>query len=60
MEVPSLLIRLNIEDEDCGPIIENVTCAPVARTVDVELSYEALETMLEGLGRIKDQLSAMG
>ncbi len=60
MEVPSLLMRLNIEDEDCGPTVGNATSVPVAQTVDVELSYEALETMLEGLGRIKDQLSAMG
>jgi hypothetical protein len=28
--------------------------------VDVELSAEALQTMLDGLLRIKDQLAAMG
>lgn len=33
--------------------------SPVVSALTVELSKETLDTMLEGLGRIRDQLSAV-
>jgi hypothetical protein len=33
---------------------------PDCQTIDFELSREALETVIDGLGKIRDQLSLMG
>ena len=54
MNVPSVLVRLKVQnqqsDTDNIPSIDNI---------DMELSKESLETMLEGFGKIRDQLSSL-
>ncbi|XP_067849749.1 COMM domain-containing protein 9 [Heptranchias perlo] len=54
MAVPTCLLQMKIQDDASvchdGPIIS---------TVSLELSKEKLDTMLDGLGRIRDQLSAV-
>ncbi|XP_009893900.1 PREDICTED: COMM domain-containing protein 9 [Charadrius vociferus] len=54
MAVPTCLLQLKIQEDValCGN-------SPVVSAVTVELSKETLDTMLEGLGRIRDQLSAV-
>mmetsp|Transcript_5235 Transcript_5235/g.15365 ORF Transcript_5235/g.15365 Transcript_5235/m.15365 type:complete len:196 (-) Transcript_5235:221-808(-) len=51
MSLPTVLVDLQVEAPP-----ENVSAMPSTRHVDFELSREALQTMLDGLGRIKDQL----
>jgi len=51
MAVPSCLLQLQIEEASCLGGGES--------SVTVELSRESLDTMLDGLGRIRDQLSAV-
>jgi hypothetical protein len=53
MAVPSVLVDLQIQDQP-----HNSNQVPAARHVEFELSKEALQTVLDGLGRIKDQLGA--
>uniref|UniRef100_UPI00398F3C89 COMM domain-containing protein 9 n=1 Tax=Pristiophorus japonicus TaxID=55135 RepID=UPI00398F3C89 len=54
MAVPTCLLQMKIQDDASvcrdGPIIS---------TVSLELNKEKLDTMLDGLGRIRDQLSAV-
>lgn len=38
---------------------DTVSDMPVIRTVNVEFSKETLDTMLDGLGKIRDQLSSV-
>ncbi|KAM9301937.1 LOW QUALITY PROTEIN: COMM domain-containing protein 9 [Gastrophryne carolinensis] len=54
MAVPTCLLQMKIqEDPDlCG-------LDPATFTLTMELSKETLDTMLDGLGRIRDQLSAV-
>ncbi|NXY87471.1 COMD9 protein, partial [Alcedo cyanopectus] len=54
MAVPTCLLQLKIQEDValCGD-------SPVVSALTVELSKETLDTMLEGLGRIRDQLSAV-
>ncbi|KAM5138463.1 COMM domain-containing protein 9 [Mantella aurantiaca] len=54
MAVPTCLLQMKIqEDPDlCG-------LDPATSTLTMELSKETLDTMLDGLGRIRDQLSAV-
>ncbi|NXP06573.1 COMD9 protein, partial [Thinocorus orbignyianus] len=54
MAVPTCLLQLKIQEDAalCGN-------SPVVSALAVELSKETLDTMLEGLGRIRDQLSAV-
>ncbi|KFQ39212.1 COMM domain-containing protein 9, partial [Mesitornis unicolor] len=54
MAVPTCLLQLKIQEDValCGS-------SPVVSALTVELSKETLDTMLEGLGRIRDQLSAV-
>ncbi|XP_076200489.1 COMM domain-containing protein 9 isoform X2 [Aptenodytes patagonicus] len=54
MAVPTCLLQLKIQEDValCGN-------SPVLSALTVELSKETLDTMLEGLGRIRDQLSAV-
>ncbi|NXG44781.1 COMD9 protein, partial [Psilopogon haemacephalus] len=54
MAVPTCLLQLKIQEDValCGN-------SPVVSALTVELSKETLDTMLEGLGRIRDQLSAV-
>lgn len=51
MNVPVILVRLKVEGK-----AEQVGVIPPVREVDFELSSEALETMLDGMNRIKEQL----
>uniref|UniRef100_A0A8C8BLH8 COMM domain containing 9 n=1 Tax=Otus sunia TaxID=257818 RepID=A0A8C8BLH8_9STRI len=54
MAVPTCLLQLKIQEDAalCGN-------SPVVSALTMELSKETLDTMLEGLGRIRDQLSAV-
>ncbi|XP_068595630.1 COMM domain-containing protein 9 [Brachionichthys hirsutus] len=51
MSVPTCLVHLKVEDPSEGS--ESVS------TVTVELRQESLDTILDGLGRIRDQLSVV-
>ncbi|CAJ1055887.1 COMM domain-containing protein 9 [Xyrichtys novacula] len=51
MSVPTCLVQLKIED----PSVSGDSVS----TVTVELSRESLDTILDGLGRIRDQLSVV-
>jgi hypothetical protein len=55
LNVPSLLLELSLE-----PTPETTEGPSSVEKVSFELSREALETVLDGLGRIRDQLGAMG
>ncbi|XP_009995582.1 PREDICTED: COMM domain-containing protein 9 [Chaetura pelagica] len=54
MAIPTCLLQLQIQEDDaiCGN-------SPVVSALTVELSKETLDTMLEGLGRIREQLSSI-
>ena len=52
MNVPVVLMRLQVEGTP-----EEVGIIPPVKEVDFELSKEALETMLDGMTKIRDQLS---
>lgn len=52
MAVPTCLLQLKMEDS-------HVRGDEADSTVTVELSRESVDTMLDGLGRIRDQLSAV-
>ncbi|XP_060015374.1 COMM domain-containing protein 9 isoform X2 [Lagenorhynchus albirostris] len=54
MAVPTCLLQMKIREDPslCGE-------QPSVSAVTVELSKETLDTMLDGLGRIRDQLSAV-
>ncbi|TMS00935.1 COMM domain-containing protein 9, partial [Larimichthys crocea] len=49
MSVPTCLVQLKMDDPSVG--------SDSVSTVTVELSRESLDTILDGLGRIRDQLS---
>ncbi|XP_036896415.1 COMM domain-containing protein 9 [Sturnira hondurensis] len=54
MAVPTCLLQMKVQEDPslCGD-------KPCVSAVTMELSKETLDTMLDGLGRIRDQLSAM-
>jgi hypothetical protein len=54
MNVPTVLVQLKIKDTPT-----KLTEEPSTSNVVFEMSKEALETMLEGLGQIRDQLSGL-
>ncbi len=54
MNVPVILVRLRVEGKT-----QKLGVIPPVREVDFELSSEALETMLDGMNKIKDQLQRM-
>lgn len=54
MQIPSVIMSLNIES---APVYTGGMSE--LETVDVEMSREALETMIDGLGKIRDQLNNM-
>lgn len=58
MEAPSVIISLDVEGSASTPA--GALEMPDTRTVDFEVSREALETVIDGLGKIRDQLSKMG
>ncbi|XP_008309571.1 COMM domain-containing protein 9 [Cynoglossus semilaevis] len=53
MSVPTCLVQFQVEDPSPSAGTESVS------TVTVELSRESLDTILDGLGRIRDQLSVV-
>nr|XP_020471480.1 COMM domain-containing protein 9 [Monopterus albus] len=53
MSIPTCLVQLEMEDASPSADGESVS------TVTVELSRESLDTILDGLGRIRDQLSVV-
>ncbi|XP_070764029.1 COMM domain-containing protein 9 [Enoplosus armatus] len=53
MSVPTCLVQLKMEDPCLSAGTESVS------TVTVELGRESLDTILDGLGRIRDQLSVV-
>lgn len=55
MDVPSILVEMEIEKDCSRADMPNGT-----EKIAFELSSEALQTMLDGLGKIRDQLSTMG
>jgi hypothetical protein len=55
MQRPNVVVALNVEEQPT-----NVNQMPSTRIVEFELSREALETVIDGLGQIRDQLSKMG
>lgn len=55
MHAPSVIMALTVEGAP-----NRVDSLPDCTVVDFELSREALETVLDGMGKIRDQLSLMG
>uniref|UniRef100_A0A8C7QBY2 COMM domain-containing protein n=2 Tax=Oncorhynchus TaxID=8016 RepID=A0A8C7QBY2_ONCMY len=53
MAVPTCLVHMKVEDSSC------LRGSGALSSVTVELSKETLDTMLDGLGRIRDQLSVV-
>lgn len=54
MSAPSLILDLKVQDQP-----QSAGQIPAARRVEFELSKEALQTMLDGLGRIRNQLGSV-
>jgi len=54
MSVPSVLMNIKVQGQPT-----HTTQVPQCQNIDFELSKEALSTMLDGLGKIRDQLSAV-
>ncbi len=54
MNTPSVLVCLKVQDQPMS-----TESMPMTKHVEFELSKEALQTMLEGLGRIRDQLGSV-
>lgn len=54
MSVPSCIVHLQVEDPPT-----RLGAPPSISTHDIELSKQTLDTMLDGLGKIRDQLSAV-
>ncbi|XP_016125331.1 COMM domain-containing protein 9 [Sinocyclocheilus grahami] len=52
MAVPTCLLQMKLQDTPCSG-------SPSESTVTMELSKETLDTMIDGLGRIRDQLSTV-
>ena len=52
MNVPSVLMSLSVENEPVSS-----SSMPDTSKIVFELSAESLQTMAEGLGKIRDQLS---
>ena len=55
LDTPSVMVSLSIEDQ-----AQNVANMPTCHDVQFELSREALETVIEGFSKIRDQLGKMG
>lgn len=55
MSIPSVIVQLKVQDQPW--MIGKVA---MVNNVDFELSEESLNTMLDGLGKIKEQLSLLG
>lgn len=55
MDRPSVIVALSVENNPT-----TVTEMPNCHTVEFELNRESLEIVIDGLGKIRDQLSKMG
>ena len=53
--IPTVVLSLQIEDQPT-----TVNCIPTTTMIPVECNYNAIETILEGLNKIKEQLNSMG
>ena len=49
-------MSLSFQVQECATEVDQM---PPVSTVNVELSKETLDTMLDGLGKIRDQLSSV-
>ena len=54
MQVPTVLMSLTVES-----LPTSTTAMPDTQQIKFELSREALETMIDGFGKIRDQLNSM-
>lgn len=54
MNVPAVVVRLKVREQP-----DSAIAIPEVKNLDMELSKESLDTMLEGFNKIRDQLSAM-
>ena len=54
MNIPSVTIELQVERQ---PMM--VSQVPTIEKISMELSKGSLDTLLDGLGKIRDQLSTM-
>jgi hypothetical protein len=54
MAVPTCLLQMKVHRSS-----ESATCLQMPTTVSMEFSKETLHTMLDGLGRIRDQLASV-
>ena len=52
MNAPSVLLSMTVENEPT-----TIKHIPDSHTISFEVSPESLETIIEGLGKIRDQLS---
>ena len=52
LNIPSVIVSLSIEDQET-----HMDSMPSTRPYQFELSKESLDTMIEGFGRIRDQLT---
>ena len=55
MMIPTVVLTLQIEDQPTS-----VNSMPSTSIIPVECNYNAIETILEGLNKIKEQLNTMG
>ncbi|ROJ78872.1 COMM domain-containing protein 9 [Anabarilius grahami] len=53
MAVPTCLLQMKLQDTPC------ISGGSSESTITMELSRETLDTMIDGLGRIRDQLTAV-
>eukprot|EP01039_Chlorochromonas_danica_P004031 gene4033-4409_t len=54
MQIPTVIMSLQVES---NPTL--TSSMSKVETIDIEMNREALETMIDGLGKIRDQLSGM-
>lgn len=54
MQIPSIQMSLLLENTP-----NSVFALPALQQVEFEMNRETLETMIDGLGKIRDQLSSM-
>ncbi|KAK3103418.1 hypothetical protein FSP39_019060 [Pinctada imbricata] len=54
MAVPTCILQMKVQDN-----IDKIGNTPDVQNVNVELSKETLDTMLDGLSKIRDQLSSV-
>lgn len=55
MNVPTVLLKLQVQGQ-----VTRANEVPDLENIDVELNKPAIETLLDGLGKIRDQLSSLG